>query len=68
MLFVLCLMYFIAYIDRVNIAVAGPQRVDPSETWQPSMGVADLHRRYREALGLAADKEFPIVAADAPDA
>src|SRR5436190_9990818 len=23
-LFVLCLMYFIAYIDRVNIAVAGP--------------------------------------------
>src|SRR5476651_815550 len=24
MLFVLCLMYFIAYIDRVNISVAGP--------------------------------------------
>ena len=23
-LFVLCLMYFIAYIDRVNISVAGP--------------------------------------------
>ena len=24
MLFVLCLMYFVAYVDRVNIAVAGP--------------------------------------------
>ena len=23
-LFVLCLMYFIAYVDRVNISVAGP--------------------------------------------
>jgi len=24
MLFLLCLMYFIAYIDRVNISVAAP--------------------------------------------
>src|SRR4051794_5634518 len=24
MLFVVCLMYFVAYVDRVNIAVAGP--------------------------------------------
>ena len=23
-LFVLCLMYFVAYVDRVNISVAGP--------------------------------------------
>src|SRR6266852_5601273 len=24
MLFVVCLMYFVAYVDRVNISVAGP--------------------------------------------
>ena len=56
-----------ALLGSVTTAVPGPKRIDPSERWQPSAGADELHRRYREALGLAADQRFPLAPGDPSD-
>ena len=51
-----------ALLGDIAIAVSGPRRIDPGERWQPTLGAAELHRRYRDSVGLNATMEFPIVA------
>ncbi len=55
-----------ALLGDVSTAVPGPQRLDPGARWQPAAGAAELHRRYRAALTLAAGTEGPRVEAGAP--
>jgi phage tail-like protein len=56
-----------ALLGEVRIAVPGPQPFNAAVRWQPAAGAADLHWRYRDALGLPAGAEFPLVPTGAPD-
>ena len=55
-----------ALLGDVSLAVPGPQRVDAAALWNPSVGTADLNRRYRTDLSLPATTDFPISADGAP--
>jgi phage tail-like protein len=55
-----------ALLGEVSTAVPGPQWLDPAARWEPSLGGAELHRRYREALELADGTTFPLVGTGAP--
>jgi sugar phosphate permease len=63
-LFVLCLMYFVAYVDRVNISVAGPTMrkelgLTPTELGFIFSAFAYPYAAMQIAGGWAADRFGP---------